>query len=446
LDFVKPMIRHVLYPYMAAAKGNRVRENLKRLQATDFDNYEKLREQQANQLRKLLVHCIDNVPQYAPYASLRADILQDPFRALGSFPVLTKDAFRGNPHDFLATGVQVGDLIANRTGGSTGEPLQFYLDRTTVEMYEACRFRGLGWHGIRPWDRSVMVWGQPLGLSRLEHKKNRTLERILKNRIAISAYALNMEEIDAYTGTINAYRPDYIYGYSSALYTMARMMEATQSRITHRVKGVVSTAENLFPHQRDVIERVFHSRCVNEYGARDGGIIAYECQYYSMHVSMESLYVETVELHNNQTTTGSGRLLITDLNNFVMPRLRYEVGDVVRVECSKCACGRAHVVLSAIEGRIDDTFITMNGTHVHGHLVNHLARDLNAFAQFQVIQHAPDRFEVLIVKNEQTTQEQVERFVNGILQRFEGAGATVAYVDEIPKSESGKVRYAIRRF
>lgn len=446
MDIIKPLIRHALYPYMEHIKGNHIRTRITQLLETDKSESASLQKQQDQALKKLLLHCIKEVPYYMPYSHLEPVIITNPKDALKQFPVLDKKTFSLNPQAFLAVSSKVEDRIENRTGGSTGEPVRFVIDRNTVEFYEACRYRGLSWYGITPYDRSIMVWGSPVEIDVLKNKKAQFKEKILKNRVVIPAYSLKKEEIESHVALIHRYKPDYIYGYASALFALAQLIESEGLSIDHQLKGIVSTSENLFEEQRTVIESVFKTTCINEYGARDGGIIAYECPSHSMHLAEESLFVETVDLNSDLVTTASGKLLITDLHNYSMPRLRYQVGDLGRIEASTCACGRKHRILTSLDGRVDDMFITKTGEYVHGHFVNHIARDMNAFETFQVIQTSPESFEISIVPKPDTTDEQISRFVDLIAKKFDTKDISVKKVSEIPKSPSGKIRYAKRAF
>ena len=143
-------------------------------------------------------------------------------------------------------------------------------------------------------------------------------ERWLKNRIIISAYSLKPEEMTDYIDEIIKFKPEYIYGYASALYTFSQLMLKQNLKIPFKLKAVVSTAETLHDFQRETIEHAFKSAVVNEYGARDGGIIAYECPKGSMHISAENIIMEVVHYKTFKPLPKgeSGILLVTDLNNF----------------------------------------------------------------------------------------------------------------------------------
>ena len=443
-------IRHLLWPAMEL-KGNRIRHYLKEMQQIQTLPPGQVSSLQRTRLQDLLRFVVANVPAYREYAgAVLRKVDDDPEEALRQLPVLTKKRFNARRDDYFAEGIDRSALIANRTGGSTGEPTAFYMDRVTVEHYEAARWRGLSWHGIRIGDPSVMVWGSTIELTQMQSRKYWLKERWLKNRIMIPAYALKPERIDEYIRQIRAFRPHYLYGYASALEVMAELMLNRGIRLGVPLKAAVSTAETLHPHQREKIEAAFGCKAVNEYGARDGGIIAYECPHGNMHISADNAWLEVVDLKTLEPLPPGekGLLLVTDLHNRVMPRLRYQLGDVAALSADTCTCGMGLPLLASIEGREDDTFVARDGTLIHGHYFNHLMRNLNGFNGFQIIQHSPDRVTVKLVKRGDLYRpEEEQAFLDGVRRALgEDIELHKEYVDDIPRGPSGKVRYAIREF
>lgn len=448
MDLVKPFINKILYPAMEIKNGNRIRQNIGELLDSQNDAPAEIRQLQERKLKLLLNECIKNVPAYGRFSDLKDEINDHAFDALLKFPVLSKAEFSKNPDVYINETVPASQLIPNRTGGSTAEPVKFYMDRHTVEYYEAARWRGLSWWGITPGSRSVMIWGSPLELNQAEQKKYRFKEKWLKNRIMIPAYALKPERMKDYIQTIIDYRPEYLYGYSSALYAFSSHMLETDMKLPLKLKAVVSTSETLFDFQRQTIQKAFNCPVVNEYGARDGGILAMECPKGSMHISAENAILEIVDPKTYETLPygRSGVLLVTDLNNLSMPRLRYKLGDMAVLSGQSCACGMGLPVLEKIDGRVDDMFITMDGELVHGHAFNHIARSLSAVKKFQIIQHSPSYAVLSIIKNTDCNPDEIDTFINGARKLLPGTQIEVKFVDDIPLTGSGKFRYAIRKF
>ncbi len=450
MDFVKPFIRFGLYPLMSAVKGNKVRKYMEEFRKNDSLSHEKLSEMQKQKLIDLLLHCIKNVEAYKEFAYLEDEIFQNPYTALEKFPVLTKDDFKANTDAYISKTAKKEDLILNTTGGSTGNPTHFYMDRFTVEHYEASRFRGLSWWGIMPESRSVMFWANQLELSKSQSKSYYSKEKYLKNRTIISAYKLEPAKMSEYVEQINKYKPEYLYGYSSALSLFAKLMKEQNLKLSIKLKAIVSTTEALTAENEAILKEVFECKVVNEYGARDAGILGMRCPSENMHVPMENAHIEIVDVktHAPIAKGQTGKILVTDLNNYVQPRLRYDLGDTGALNTDDfiCSCQRHSITLKKISGRTADIFVTVDGVLVYGDAFNTIMKKMPEVNSFQVRQSSPDKIHVKLVSS---TKQMPEAF-NGqykIMQDlFPKTEITTELVDAIPLSSSGKHRYAIREF
>jgi len=450
MSLTRMIIKHVQWPLMERLKGNRIRAYLRDLQGAQSLPADLLRERQEAQLDRLLQHAAARVPAYQPYRDVLLDTSLPAPERLRQLPPLTKESFR-NLHDhYLAADANPKTLIANRTGGSTGEPVRFYLHRPAVERYEAARWLGLSWHRIGIGDPSVMIWGSPIELNAGQSRRYRLKERYLKNRLMISAYEIKPRSLPDYVRLLRSFRPEYLYGYATALHLLADLILQQGIELNLPLKAVVSTAETLHPYQREAIGQAFQAPVVNEYGARDGGILAYQCPAGKMHTFTENCYLEVVDLKEKKPVPPGqpGLLLVTDLHNPVMPRLRYQLGDVVQWSQETCSCGISFPVFASIDGREDDMFLTASGQYVHGHFFNHIVRSMESFRTFQIIQHEPDRITLKLVRDpvryRRDEEQQLLERIRDVLGR--GIHLAVEHVPEIPPAASGKVRYAIRQF
>ena len=450
MDINSMIIKKILFPLMEYFKGNCIRDNVCYLKQTQYLSSEEIINLQKNKLTKLLNHCIETVPAYNSLKFLKEEINDNPFKAIKQFPLLDKQFFRKHSNEYISSKSQKKMLIENRTGGSTGEPLKFFIDRYTVEFYEAARYRGLSWWDIDIGDRCVMVWGSPVELNQIQSFKFRVKERFLKNRIIIPAYDLNPMSVDKYTEMINKFKPVYLYGYASSLYCLAKLMIQDNKSLKYTPKAVVSTAETLHSYQRETIEKAFGCKSVNEYGARDAGILAYECKNGNMHICSENVFLEVVDVNTKQPLSledhSSGLVVVTDLNNFSMPRIRYILGDIVELSNDICKCGLNLPIIKQIQGREDDIFISSDGSFVHGHYFNHIVRNLEGIKQFQIIQHDRTSLTLNVVKDHNFNDDVKESLRNEIINKMGNVNLKINYVEDIPPSSSGKIRYAIREF
>ncbi|MGN1290027.1 MAG: phenylacetate--CoA ligase family protein, partial [Bradyrhizobium sp.] len=340
-------------------------------------------------------------------------------------------------------------LIPNQTGGSTGEPLRFYMDRRTVEYYEAARWRALGWYGVTQGSRCLMLWGNPIELDAQAQKKAARREQLLKNRRILSAYTLTPEKADEYLDLLRRYQPEYLYGYASALYTFAKIILDSGKKPEVRLKVAASTSESLFDYQRETIAKAFSCPVANEYGARDAGILAYECPDGGLHLSYENCVIELldpVSLEPVETPGREGLIAVTDLNNFAQPRARYLIGDLAvwPEPGSGCTCGRPMPCLARVTGRETAMLLRPDGALVHGSFLNKLAHAYDTIRQIQLVQHTPLTATVRVASND--PQADYSELLRAVRETLPGVAVELEVVGEIAPSASGKLRYAIREF
>lgn len=445
MDIFAILIRNVFFPLMELFKGNKIRKKLNILKSNQLKSKWEIESIQKEELKKLLLFCVEHVPAYKRFEYLKEKILISPEKALLEFPVLEKKEFSKNKELYLSEKADLSKCILNKTGGSTGEPVRFYIDRETVEWYEAARYLGLSWWGINIGDRCLMLWASLNDINSTNNWKEKIKEFVLKNRLIMSPWEIDEKNIKNIVKKIQKYNPSFIYAYPSAIYKLAHLLKENKIEVKLNLKGVVTTAENLYEYQKNLIEDVFKCPVINEYGARDGGIIAYQCRKGRMHLMTLTGYYEFVDI-DGVVDKNKKAILVTDLHNYVMPRLRYRLGDVVTLDEKGCDCGIGFPTIKEVDGRIDEIFVTKTGEIYDSHFFNILAREMKGVLQYQIIQHDLDNMTLKIVKGKEFNEKEIEHFVESIKNKFANISVKVEYVNEIPTGPSGKVRYTIREY
>lgn len=291
-----------------------------------------------------------------------------------------------------------------------------------------------------------MLWGSPIELSNQAQLKNRIKESLLKNRRILSAYNLTERDLSKHVRFLERYKPEYLYGYATILTVFAKMLDDANIKPQLSLKAVVSTSETLEKWQEDLIARVFDCPVANEYGARDAGILAYTCPSGGIHITAENCIIEVLDPVTYEPVLNgqSGVLAITDLTNYVQPRLRYLLGDMGTLSPASCPCGRNLPLLTHIDGREDDLLIGSNGTLVHGNIIGQLLRPLDGLRAFQFRQHDAQSATLYLVKYEQNGLPD-ENLIRGLLAKaLPDVTVKITYVSQIQPTASGKMRYAIR--
>lgn len=224
------------------------------------------------------------------------------------------------------------------TSGTSGEILTFHRDESWDSFNRAAIWRGYSWFGANPWDRKLYFWGYntaPLKRMKLQ------LMDFLVNRFRLFDY--DPEKLKKLLPKLK--NVQIIEGYSSMIYELANLI-ATQKPKFDKLKLVKGTSEKVFPHYQDIAREVYEKSISNEYGATESGIIAFECPEGSMHINMEGVFVEQ--------DPEDGGILVTNLQSFSFPSIRYKLGDQIELEEDSffCPCGMQAPVIREITGRI----------------------------------------------------------------------------------------------
>ena len=329
----------------------------------------------------------------------------------------------------------------NSTGGTTGEPLQYYADWEAWSADWACIYRGWGFAGYQPGDKIATLAGSSL----IPDKSNNIVQRIrlrLERNLPLSVVVLSREIAWDYVEQLNSYRPVCIRGYPTALYVFAYHIRAMNLKMP-KLKAIFTTAEVLQPQHRALIEEVFQCPVFDGYGARDGGVSAYECDHHEgMHLSLERGVVELLD--DAGYPTNKGRLVITDLYNFSMPFIRYEVGDIGEISNTPCSCGRGLPLLTHIEGRITDILKFSNGRTLSGPAVTLIFRK-TGFTQYQIVQKDESSLIVRYVPGDHNTNNADVEETRKIIKHHLGDQVMISYeqVDDIQLSSADKRRFII---
>jgi phenylacetate-CoA ligase len=237
-----------------------------------------------------------------------------------------------------------------------------------------------------------------------------------------------------------------LFGYASAL---ARFAEFVQAHHLDDIKflSVISSAEVLYPHQRELIERTFGCGVIDRYGTRELGGIACECQeHMGLHISTENVCVEILRNGIPVPVGEEGDIVVTNLNNYGMPFIRYQTGDVGQLSDVECRCGRGLPMMQIVSGRATDLFKTKDGRTIHRAFFTHLFYDIVEVKQFQVTQESYDLVVVSIVERSPLPSERLvflERAIKDMMQS--DVKVEFEFLDTIPLQPSGKYRFIISK-
>jgi phenylacetate-CoA ligase len=397
-------------------------------------------------LKALLLHAQDHCPYYSGLFREHGFHPEEITTAadLQRLPLLNKEKIRAN-YDSLLSTKHRQTLWQKSTGGSTGEPLHFAYTKQSYEWRVAMSKRGYAWAGALPGSKQAYIWGDALGSVSHLKKIKENLHHFVDRQMYFNSFDFDEKAMRRCAESLNAFQPSVLIGYTNPLYNLARFI-GDRGKVRVNLKGIICAAETVHPFQREIIERVFGAKAFNTYGSREFMLIASECEeHQGLHINSENLVVEVIREDGSPAGDGeTGKIVITDLHNFGMPFIRYEIGDLGVATSRSCACGRGLPLLLDVVGRSLDMIRTPEGKVVPGEFFPHLMKDFPAVARFQVVQERLDTLVVTVVPGPGFGFETSER-INSEIRKVIGATVKVEYrvVASIPLTATGKYRVAV---
>ena len=438
------LVSGVLFPLHERLKGHSTRAVRAALERSQWWPRERIEALQASRLSTLVRHAAAHVPYYRQrFAATGVDAASVRHaRDLAGLPLLTKQDIRAAGDALRAD--DAGSLTRSNTGGSSGEPLTFFLGRERVSHDVAAKWRATRWWGVDIGDPELVIWGSPIELG-AQDRVRLLRDHLFRTRL-VSAFDLSARRLDEIVERIRAARPRMLFGYPSALARIAQHAEASGVRLADAGIAVAFvTAERLYDDQREAIARVFGCRVANGYGGRDAGFLAHECPAGGMHLTAEDVVVEILDAEQRPVAAGqSGEIVVTHLASRDYPFIRYRTGDHGVLDDAACPCGRGLPLLREIQGRATDFVVAADGTVMHGLALIYVVRALDGIRAFKIVQESRTLTRVLVVPNERYTDAVATALVSGFRQRLgSGVEVRVERVDAIAPERSGKFRYIV---
>ena len=320
----------------------------------------RLRELQLAKLKALLAHCQREVPYYQDLFA-QVGFVPDALTRLEDLrvlPTLTKAIVRANGDRLIARNMQ-GRLRIHHTGGSTGVPLTFYRHQEYEELAFAGMLRDFLQCGWRVGEPIAMFWGAP-GAAQ-GGARSRFLLRVkeqISRTFRFNAFDISEENSRAWHRRLVAMGPAVWYGYASTIYLVCRHFAELHLELPG-VRGVFSTAEPLYDFQRELVEKALGCKVYNVYGSTEVLDVACECRCGRMHVRPDSAIVE----YGSAVPGGGRELVLTSLNNYAMPYIRYVNEDLGEPCDSVCECGDRSPLMSFPQGGRSATSLLHRADH-----------------------------------------------------------------------------------
>lgn len=429
-------------------------EMYERYRANQSQPTNELTKRQLERLNTLLNHAHKNVPYYHDLlkdSPLRKtdNIVLHSIKDMERIPFLTKEIIRREKERIYSRDHKALKSYRNSSGGSTGEPVVILQDRDYLISEGATFLLPKSWKGVEPYDSEIVIWGAERDTFEGKKPPVERIKDFLRNRITLNSFKMTPADIENYIEILNNHQPKMIRAYADSIYEIAAYARRNDLKV--RPQNAIHTAAcSLHDLMRAEIEEVFQCPVFNHYGCREVGSIASECKAHDgLHILMEHNLVEVVDRDGNPCDPGQeGEIVVTNLDNFSMPVIRYRIGDIgVMKADTDCPCGCNYPKLDRVTGRVTDAFKTADGGVISPIYFAHLlgvVHEGNGIKKFQIVQKDYRRVVIKIVRDEEINPSACEDIRNKVgLVMGADCEVELDYVSDLEFTKTGKFRFTV---
>ncbi|MBZ9629636.1 phenylacetate--CoA ligase family protein [Salegentibacter sp. LM13S] len=414
---------------------NRAQKTLQEIQEIPEESYKSYL---AEKRKEIVEYHLNNNRFYKDFFE------KNEFKSWSQVPVMTKTDLQQKLQNRLSTGFSKSTAYIGKTSGSSGTPFIFAKDKFSHALSWAGFQDRYQWHDI-DLNKSLQArfYGIPLDL--YGNMQERIKDRIsLRRRFPI--FDLNEQKMEKFLKRFQKSNFSYINGYTSAVLLFAKFLDHKNlilKEICPNLKLCIVTSERLFEEDKKLMESVFGVPVVNEYGASEVGLIAFENKKNEWVVNSEDLFVEILDQDNKPVPNGTeGRIVITSLYNKAHPMIRYDIGDSGVLSEKSTA---KNPILEKLIGRTNDIAKLPDGKVVPGltfyYVTKSIIEDTGSIKEFVINQNAADSFKIEYVSKIDFSENQKQKILQAI-ETYVGKNLKVAFErkDKLTRSKSGKLK------
>lgn len=426
------LLEKIILPLGSIISGNSFSTYLSYLRRCDNMSAFELEAVQKEKLDKLLKYVLTDCEYYKSYGIKEKE---DPYLTIKEFPILTKNLLRENESRLLTR--PVSKLIRCSSSGSSGLRTSIYLTKKELGIPQATQLHWWNWAGYHSGEKLLQTGITP---SRGFVKK---IKDICFNTIYVPAFSLTEQQVVEILKSVK--RGNYtLAGYASSLYVFA--CAAREQKIHVTFKRALSWGDKLFEHYRKEIRDVFNCEVYDTYGCSEGMLMAAQKDLPYMYIMTPNVYIEIVDDEGNEVPDGTmGHVLVTNLNGYAMPLIRYKLGDLaVKLPLEKYPDKRKlnYPLLERVIGRDTDLVKTKSGKIMIVHTFTGIFEFYRSIKQFRVIQTEMEGIDIEYIPSETFADAELMKIANDIYERT-GESRDSFYinfkrVDYIPPTSSGK--------
>ena len=360
-------------------------------------------------------------------------------------PIMEKLDYQGDLEKLLSKGYTKKNTYVSNTSGSSGHPFFFAKNKEAHAMDWALIKDRYNWHGLSLTSKQARFFGIPL--EKWAYRKEKLKDRIM-NRVRFSVFDLSDENLEEYLSAFRKQRFVYIYGYTNSLVLFSHFLLKKNTILKDEcptLKCCIATSELLTAEYRKILSKAFGVSVVNEYGASEVGLIAFESPDKEWLLCEETLFHEVINEDGLRTESKEGNIVVTDLDNKAMPFIRYNIGDLGVISDNN-APDCKHRKLEQLIGRVNDTIVLPSGKVSPGLTFYYISRSIlessGVMKEFVIRQTSLDTFIIDMVSERELREDEVGE-VKEKMETYLEPGLTLKInrVQKIKRPPSGKIKH-----
>lgn len=352
------LLKSILLPTADRVIGTEYSKYIRLFSQLENASREEVVQWQTQKLKALIQHVYEQVPFYRDYMTEKGIMPQD-IRSpedLNLFPEINKGVIREKFDRFIPDNLHQFRHTTAATGGSTGEPLKYYVSYETQSAMWAKRICILKRFGFHVGEKHLALGSSSIIPDAKSTSKSSIFHQLLR-MIPLSAANMDAEKCEEAVALISRHKIRMVYGYASAVFLLAKYV--LDKNLNVSVDICMTTSEKLTEQYEKTIKKAFGCVVLNEYGAREGGLYSCRCPENKFHMIESCLF----RISGGQP---EGPILTTNLINYAMPFINYNVDDIISINDSTCRCGNPSFVFDDVVGRSSQIMTLANGRTITG--------------------------------------------------------------------------------
>lgn len=428
--FYNKILENLVLPCAGVLIGESFIKNLKRIRKYDTLNEGELEDLQNTKLSKLLSHSLNNSLYYKHHNII---LQSDPVLTLKQFPILEKKVIRQSSTEILTHHQK---LIERKSSGSSGFQTTVYMNKKEQSLQRAYQIHWWEWNGYK--------MGQPIiqtGITPNRHFVKKIKDLLLRTYY-LKAFTHDEASVLHALKWANAKKNVFLGGYASSLFVLSKI--ARKNNLDTRFTGAVSWGDKLFDHYKRDVKSTFSVDIAETYGSSEGFLIAAQKDLPYMYIMSPHVYLEIVDDDGNDVEDGQwGNVLVTSLDAYTMPLIRYRIGDLaMKLPKNEYPKKRdmAYPLLKKVIGRDTDLVKTRSGKYMVVHSFTGIFEHYKEIEQYCIVQKELDGIELLYIPSEDYKSEVLNSIKDSILEHLQEPSFYINFteVGKIEPTSSGK--------